>query len=132
MLKILQGSIVTGKSGKPMKVVSLDGEVVVLMTDTGEIRAKLSAILRVIAPPGSTNSLQPNCAFTISDRVTLADKYMARAADIGTVEAFTPLGIQINWDNNISMEPNVNQPPIAWRTFAADELELTEQQTGKT
>jgi hypothetical protein len=118
MLKILQGSIVAGKSGIPMKVVSLDGEVVVLMTNTGEIRAKLSAILQVISPqPAATT-------FNIGDRVTLADKYQVRAADIGTVEAFTPLGIQVLWDNHISLEPNLKQPPIAWRTFRSNELEL--------
>ena len=117
MLKILEGSIVIGKSGKPMKVISINGEGLVLMTDTGHVKAKLSAIISIVSQPTAQ-------AFHIGDRVTLVDKYQVRAADIGTVEAFTDLGIQILWDNSAPHEPNQKQPPIAWRTFKADELEL--------
>jgi hypothetical protein len=119
MLEILEGSIVTGKSGKPLKVVAIEGEILILCTGEGEIRAKRSAILQVLSAP-------PKPTFYIGDRVTLLDKYQVRAADTGTVEAFTDLGVQIRWDNNISLEPNLKQPPIAWRTFQADELELVE------
>ncbi len=119
MMQIIEGSIVIGKSGKPMKVISINGEGLVLMTDTGHVKAKLSAIISIVSQPTAQ-------AFHVGDRVTLLDKYQVRAADIGAVEAFTDLGIQILWDNNISLEPNLKQPPIAWRTFKADELELVE------
>jgi hypothetical protein len=98
MLQILEGSIVTGKSGKPMKVISIDGKGLILMTDTGVVKAKLSAILQVLTPSAFLIGERFICA--LGDRVTLLDKYQVRAADIGTVEAFTDRGIQIIWDNN--------------------------------
>jgi hypothetical protein len=51
MLQILEGSIVTGKSGKPLKVISVDGDGLVLESDTGVVKAKHSAIVRVLSPP---------------------------------------------------------------------------------
>jgi hypothetical protein len=51
MLEILEGSIVTGKSGKPLKVISVSGDGLVLESDTGVVKAKHSAIVRVISPP---------------------------------------------------------------------------------
>jgi hypothetical protein len=119
-MKINKGSIVTGKSGKPMKVISINGEGLVLMADTGQVKAKLSAILSIVSQPTAQS-------FHLGDRVTLLDKYQVRAADIGTVEGFTALGIQILWDNNSPHEPNLKQPPIAWRTFAGEELELIDR-----
>jgi hypothetical protein len=119
MLEILKGSIVSGRSGRPLKVISVDEDILVLESDDGLVRAKRSAILRVISPP-------PVPKYYLGDRVTLADKYQARAADVGTVEAFTESGVQILWDNQLPLEPNFKQPSIAWRTFAADELELVE------
>jgi uncharacterized protein YjlB len=120
MLKILQGSIVTGKSGKPLKVIGIDGDGLVLESDTGVVKAKRSAIMRIIsAPPTGQN-------FHIGDRVTLLDKFMVRAADLGTIEAVTEKGLQVLWDNKIQHEPNLKQPPMLWRTFKAEELELIE------
>jgi hypothetical protein len=129
MLQILEGSIVTGKSGKPMKVISLDGRGLILMTDTGVVKAKLSAILQVLTPSDfliGDSRFERRCQqfiYAVGDRVTLLDKYQVRAADIGIVEAFTEQGIQIIWDNN-SPHEQLAQPPQLWRTFQADELEL--------
>jgi hypothetical protein len=121
MLEILAGSIVTGKSGKPLKVISISGDGLVLESDHGLIKARRSAILRIIsAPPPTGQTLH------IGDRVTLLDKFMVRATDMGTIEAITDKGIQVLWDNKIPGEPNLKQPPMLWRTFRADELELVE------
>jgi hypothetical protein len=52
MLEILEGSIVVGQSGKPLKVVAVDGEDLVLESDTGElIKADRIAVLSVLSPP---------------------------------------------------------------------------------
>jgi hypothetical protein len=121
MLEILEGSIVTGKSGKPLKVISVDGDGLVLESDTGIVKAKRSAIVQIVSvrlPTGQT--------LHIGDRVTLLDKFMVRAADVGTIEAITDKGIQVFWDNKSPHEPNLKQPPMLWRTFRADELELVE------
>jgi hypothetical protein len=61
--------------------------------------------------------------YYIGDRVTLLDKFMVRAADVGTIEAISDKGIQILWDNKILVEPDMMQPPRLWRTFCANELE---------
>jgi hypothetical protein len=53
MLQILEGSIVTGKSGKPLKVISIDGDGLVLESGGEVIKAKRSAILQVLSPPPS-------------------------------------------------------------------------------
>lgn len=50
-MQILKGAIVTGKSGQPLKVISVDGDGLVLRSDTEVFKAKRSAILRVISPP---------------------------------------------------------------------------------
>jgi hypothetical protein len=121
MLEILEGSIVTGKSGKPLKVIGIDGDGLVLKSDTGVVKAKRSAILRVISLPPATGQ-----SFQVGDRVTLLDKFMVRSADAGTIEAVTDKGIQILWDNKIQYEPNLKQPPMLWRTFEARELKLIE------
>jgi hypothetical protein len=62
--------------------------------------------------------------YKIGDRVTLLDKFMVRAADVGTIEAITDKGIQILWDNKIPDESSMMQPPRLWRTFWANELEF--------
>jgi hypothetical protein len=122
MLQVLEGSIVCGKSGKPLEVVAIDGGKVVVKSGDNLLRVDRSAILQVLSsPPPPTGQ-----NFHIGDRVTLLDKYQVRAADIGTVEAITDKGIQVLWDNKIPLEPNLKQPPILWRTFRADELELIE------
>jgi hypothetical protein len=59
--------------------------------------------------------------FTIGDRVTMRDDYHVRAADIGTVEVITEIGIQVLWDNN-SPHEKLKQPPTMGRTFDAPEL----------
>ncbi len=58
MLQILEGSIVTGKSGKPLKVISVDGNGLVLESDTGVIKAKRSAILQVLEPPPEPTGIE--------------------------------------------------------------------------
>ena len=110
------GSIVYGAAGKSAKVLSIDGEQLTIDTPAGVRIISLAKVAKVEPPTAQ--------AFHIGDRVTLLDKYQVRAADVGTVEAFTALGIQIRWDNNSPHEPNLKQPPIAWRTFKADEMEL--------
>jgi hypothetical protein len=114
------GSLVYEIADIGCKVLSIDGDTLTIQTTNGLGKISLSRVVKVDPPPSVTG-------FNIGDRVTLADKYMVRAADIGTVEAFTPLGIQVFWDNNIPLEPDLKQPPIAWRTFRADEIELVEQ-----
>ncbi len=121
MLEILEGSIVTGKSGKPLKVISVDGDGLVLDSGTEIVKAKRSAIVQIISAPEPTGQ-----TFHIGDRVTLLDNFMVRAADVGTIEAITDKGIQVLWDNKIPREPNLKQPPMLWRTFRADELKLVE------
>jgi hypothetical protein len=120
MLEILEGSIVTGKSGKPLKVISISGDGLVLESDHGLIKARRSAIVRIISAPPTSQT------FHIGDLVTLLDKFMVRAADVGTIEALNDKGIQVLWDNKIQHEPNLKQPPMLWRTFKAEELELIE------
>jgi hypothetical protein len=51
MLKIVEGSIVAGRSGKLMKVIAIEGEVLTLCAGEGEVRAKRSAIVHVLSPP---------------------------------------------------------------------------------
>jgi hypothetical protein len=52
MLEILAGSIVTGKSGRPMKVINSGEDVLVLESADGDlIKARRSAILHVITSP---------------------------------------------------------------------------------
>jgi hypothetical protein len=130
VLQILEGSIVTGKSGKPLKVISVDSDGLVLESDSGIVKAKRSAILRVISPPPEPTQLPPQTIASellhIGDRVTLIDKYMVRAADTGAIEAISDKGIQVLWDNKIPNEPNLRQPPMLWRTFPANELELVQ------
>jgi hypothetical protein len=110
------GSIVYGAAGKSAKVLSIDGEQLTIDTPAGVRIISLVKVAKV-EPPATQ-------AFHVGDRVTLMNKYQVRAADIGTVKGFNDLGIQILWDNNSPHEPNLKQPPIAWRTFQADELEL--------
>jgi hypothetical protein len=61
--------------------------------------------------------------FTIGDRVTMRDDYHVRAADTGTVEVITEIGIQVLWNNN-SPHEKLKQPPTMGRTFDAEELKL--------
>jgi hypothetical protein len=129
MLQILEGSIVCGKSGKPLEVVAINGGKVVVKSGDDLLRVDRSAILRVLSSPEPTQ-LPPQTitgqSLHIGDRVTLLDKFMVRAADVGSIQAITGKGIQVLWDNKSPHEPNLKQPPILWRTFRADELELVE------
>jgi hypothetical protein len=54
MLQILEGSIVCGKSGAPLKVVAIDGERVVVKSGDELLRVARSAILNVISIPEPT------------------------------------------------------------------------------
>jgi hypothetical protein len=51
MLQILEGSIVCGKSGAPLKVVAIDGEKVVVKSGDELLRVARSAILQVLSSP---------------------------------------------------------------------------------
>jgi hypothetical protein len=53
----------------------------------------------------------------------MMDDYHVRAADTGTVEVITEIGIQVLWDNN-SPHEKLKQPPTMSRTFDARELKL--------
>jgi hypothetical protein len=221
-MKIIPGSIVTGKSGKPLKVLAVDEDILVLESTEGRFKAARSAVLKVLAPPpgeiqigdylkrrwrksavypaalvgnepkdndygvspvlravverlsndgywvrsidddeifhvpitaiedgvwefkefsDGQNLPPPNDSnsspihedrpvppilttldgFTIGDRVTMMDDYHVRAADTGTVELITGIGIQVLWDNN-SPHEKLKQPPIMGRTFDSHEL----------
>jgi hypothetical protein len=223
-MQIAEGSIVCGKSGEPLRVVSASEGKVVVKTDGKLLRVDQSLILRVIAPPPDKiqvgdylkkrfkepvqypaallgNDSQHNTygvypirqavveglsndgywvrsidddeifhvpitaiedgvwefkefsdgqnlppqkelsasqvhedrpappvlttlgGFTIGDRVTMMDDYHVRAADTGTVEVITEIGIQVFWGNN-SPHEKLKQPPTMSRTFDARELKL--------
>jgi hypothetical protein len=64
--------------------------------------------------------VEPLTHFYIGDRVTLLDKYMVRAGDIGTIESIDSKGICVWWDS-------LPQPPQLWRTFSSTELELKQR-----
>lgn len=55
------GSIVSGKSGKPLKVLAVNGNVLEVLGDAGSFKVRRSAILKVIPP-------RPQ-AFELGDRV---------------------------------------------------------------
>jgi hypothetical protein len=144
-LEINPGAVVAGKSGTPLKVLAIDadGDLILQKPDLSEVVAKRSAIIEILEPPklliGTKVKLTAAAKrsvwsplttgqtfFHIGDRVTLSDKFMVRAADVGTVEAITDKGIRLRWDSKSPYEPNLKQPPALWRTFSAAELELVE------
>jgi hypothetical protein len=97
------------------------------LLDTGK-RIRVGSVAALL-PPEPTQLPPQTIAgemLHIGDRVTLLDKFMVRAADVGTIEAISDKGIQVLWDNKSPHEPNLKQPPVLWRTFRADELELVE------
>jgi hypothetical protein len=112
------GSIVYGVAGKTARVLSIEGDRITIDTTAGVRVISLAKVARAEPPEALT--------FSIGSRVTLADKYQVRAADTGTVEAFTPLGIQVWWDNNSPQEQLKELPPMQ-RTYQSDELELIER-----
>lgn len=116
------GSIVYGIAGKPAKLISIDGDRLVIETGAGKRIISLEAVARVESPPLPL----PAEGFHIGDRVTLKDRYMVRAVDIGTVEAFTDLGVQVKWDNNSPHEQLKELPPMQ-RTYQPEELELIDR-----
>lgn len=223
-MQVAEGSIVCGKSGEPLRVLSADEGTVVVQKDSQLLRVDQSLILRVLSPPPdkiqvgdylkrcfkdpvqypaallannsqrSTHGIYPvrkavveglshdgywvrsiddgeifhvpvtaiedgvwefkefsdgqNLpspneldiakahedrpvpptlttlgGFTIGDRVTMMDDYHVRAADTGTVEVITEIGIQVLWDNN-SQHEKLKQPPTMGRTFDVEELKL--------
>lgn len=115
---LLLGSVVFGANGTGCKVLKIEGDSLTIDTPKGIRTISTAKVVKVIPPA------QP---FDIGDRVTLIDKYMVRAADIGTVEAITDKGTQILWDNKSPYEPNLKQPPVLWRTFQVNELELIDR-----
>jgi hypothetical protein len=105
--KLLIGSVVYGAAGIGCEVLKIEGDTLAIQTNGGIGRIAASKVLRV----------EPLTHFYIGDRVTLVDKYMVRAADIGTIELIDSKGIRVWWDI-------LPQPPQLWRTFKSEELEL--------
>lgn len=59
MLEILEGAIVTGKSGTPLKVIDINRNVLILQSADGKsIQARRSAILQVISSPFRISDLK--------------------------------------------------------------------------
>ena len=108
--KLLVGSIVYGVAGIGCQVLKIEGANLIIQTPNGIRKIAFSKVVKVEAPT----------PFWIGDRVTLRDKYLYRAGDIGTVELIGYQGIQILWD----IPPH---PPLRWRTFQPVELELIER-----
>jgi hypothetical protein len=108
--KLLIGSIVYGAAGIGCKVLKIENDSLTIQTPNGVRKIAFSKVLKVDVPTD----------FYIGDRVTLVDKYRLRAGDIGTVEDVNSQGIQILWD----IYP---QPPLGWRTFPSEEVELIDR-----
>ena len=87
-----------------------ENDALTIQTPNGVRKIAFSKLLKVYAPTD----------LYIGDRATLVDKYMFRAGDVGTVEEIDSQGIQILWD----IHP---QPPLGWRTFQFEELELIDR-----
>jgi hypothetical protein len=51
VIELLKGSIVCGKSGKPLQVLAIDGEKVVVKSGEDLLRVDRSKILQVLTPP---------------------------------------------------------------------------------
>jgi hypothetical protein len=108
--KLLIGSIVYGAAGIGCKVLKIENDALIIQTPNGVRKIAFSKVLKVDAPTD----------LYIGDRVTLIDKYMVRAGEVGTVEDINSQGIQIFWD----IHP---QPPLGWRTFPPEEVELIDR-----
>jgi hypothetical protein len=88
MLQILEGSIVAGKSGKLLKVISVDDDGLVLKSDTGVVRAKRSAIVRVISPPPANSEPPPEATIPLAIGDTVyycGDRYWQQYRDVPLV-----------------------------------------------
>ncbi len=107
--KILVGSIVYGSAGIGCKVLEIAGHSLTIQTSKGIGKIDFSRVLKV-----------ETLEFCLGDRVTLQDKYIYRAGDVGTIESIDSQGIQILWD----IQP---QSPLRWRTFQSEELELIDR-----
>jgi hypothetical protein len=107
---LLVGSVVYGGAGIGCKVLKIKGAALIVQTPNGIRKIAFSKVVKVEAPTD----------FWIGDRVTLQDKYMYRAGDVGTIESIDSQGIQILWD----IQP---QSPLRWRTFQSEELELIDR-----
>lgn len=109
------GSIVYGHRGNPLTVLEDRGQTLVVKSGDRQGTVDRTKIER-----------WQYGGFYLGDRVTIADKYQVRAADVGTVESITDKGIQVLWDNKSPYEPNLKQPPKLFRTFPPEDLELIE------
>jgi hypothetical protein len=104
MLQILEGSIVTGKSGKPLKVIGVDGDGLVLESDSGMLKAKRSAILKVLMPPPEPPEIQIGNQLkrNVQTQIKYPQKWFLKEVDdrslsvppieSATVERFSPSG----------------------------------------
>lgn len=108
--KLLVGSVVYGAAGIGCKVLKIENDALTIQTPNGVRKIAFSKVLKVDAPTD----------FYIGDRVTLIDKYMFRAGDVGNVEEINSQGIQILWDTH-------PQPPLGSRTFPPEEVELIDR-----
>jgi hypothetical protein len=75
------GSIVSGKSGKPLKVLAVNGNVLEVLGDAGSFKVRRSAILKVIPPRPS--------AFKLGDRVEyIGSDFNLKTQYAGTLEVW--------------------------------------------
>jgi hypothetical protein len=108
--KLRIGYVVYGAADIGCKVLRIEDDALTIQTPKGLRKIALSKVVKVEAPP----------EFYVGDRVTLINKYLVRAGDVGTVEEINFRGVQILWD----IHP---QPPLGWRTFPPEELELIDR-----
>jgi hypothetical protein len=97
MLEILEGSIVIGKSGRLMEVISTDEDVLILKSADGDlVKARRSAILEVISPPIEISPLE------VGDRVRrLPHQFQGQyipAVPAATVERISVNGVWVRTD----------------------------------
>jgi hypothetical protein len=98
------GSIVSGKSGKPLKVLAVNGDVLEVLGDDGSFKVRRSAILKVIPPRQK--------AFELDDRVryigthpsfqkqyggTLTIWELGKGCDLDKCACQTPAGKVSTW-----------------------------------
>jgi hypothetical protein len=105
------GSIVSGKSGKPLKVLAVNGDVLDVLGDTSSFKVRRSAILKVIPP-------RPK-AFKLGDRVTyIGSDFNLKTQYAGTLKVWE---ISKNpYDGYTCLKPNGRT--TSWIQF--EDLEL--------
>ena len=110
--KLLVGSVVYGSAGIGCKVLKIEGPDPIVQTLNGIRKIAFSRIVKVEAPT----------SFWIGDLVTLQDKYMYRAGDVGIVESIDSQSIQIRWGTT-------PQPQLHWRILQSEQLELIDRRS---